>query len=204
MLVTSIFSFFHNVFYASDNKFLYYSHLYFEVCESFQSGLFKSCVVKKTCSRIKLKNIWDSALRSGLLKTYLTLYHTIPTFNDPEKEALWKHWGKRRKHWYPAFYLFPQCFLLCPTQSSIFVLHLSCDLPLLSIWTGLRLCRVVKSIKEKMLGTSNFSFSKNISTLWKTFFLSFHPHLNCRMQLFFEFGLVFKFLFFCKQLTFWS
>ena len=28
-----------------------------------------------------------------------TLYHIIPTFNDPEKEAIWKHCGKRRKCW---------------------------------------------------------------------------------------------------------
>ena len=29
----------------------------------------------------------------------LTLYHTTPIFNDPEKEAFWKHYGKRRKCW---------------------------------------------------------------------------------------------------------
>ena len=28
-----------------------------------------------------------------------TFYHTIPTFNDPEKEAFRKHCGKRRKCW---------------------------------------------------------------------------------------------------------
>ena len=25
----------------------------------------------------------------------LTLYHTIPTFNDPEKESFWKHCGEK-------------------------------------------------------------------------------------------------------------
>ena len=29
----------------------------------------------------------------------LTLNHTIPTFNDTEKETLRKHCGKRRKCW---------------------------------------------------------------------------------------------------------
>ena len=29
----------------------------------------------------------------------LTLYHTIPTFNDPSKEPFWKHCEKRRKCW---------------------------------------------------------------------------------------------------------
>ena len=43
-------------------------------------------------------------------KMNLTLYHTIPTFNDPEKEGFWKHCGKRRKCWYPAFSPFPAMF----------------------------------------------------------------------------------------------
>ena len=29
----------------------------------------------------------------------LTLNHTIPTFNNPEKEASWKCYGKKRKYW---------------------------------------------------------------------------------------------------------
>ena len=28
-----------------------------------------------------------------------TVYHTVPTFNDPGKEAFWKHCQKRRKCW---------------------------------------------------------------------------------------------------------
>ena len=43
-----------------------------------------------------------------------TLYYTIPTFNDPGKEALWKHFGKINQH----FLLFPQCFL--PLQNIFF------------------------------------------------------------------------------------
>ena len=30
--------------------------------------------------------------------SHLTLYHTIPTSNDPEKEAFRKQTGKRRKY----------------------------------------------------------------------------------------------------------
>ena len=33
----------------------------------------------------------------------LTLYHTIPTFNDPKEDGFGKHCGKRRKCWKPAF-----------------------------------------------------------------------------------------------------
>ena len=40
----------------------------------------------------------------------LTLYRTIPTFNDPKIEAFWKNWGKRRKCWSPAFSPFPTVF----------------------------------------------------------------------------------------------
>ena len=37
---------------------------------------------------------------------FLTLYKTIPTFNDPEKEGL-ENSGKMRKCWLPAFAPFP-------------------------------------------------------------------------------------------------
>ena len=47
----------------------------------------------------------------------LILYYIIPTFDDPEKEALCKHCGKRRKCWNQHFLLFPQCFL--PFQEQI-------------------------------------------------------------------------------------
>ena len=40
----------------------------------------------------------------------LTLYHTNPTFDNPEKEAFRKHCGKRRKCWLPAFSPFPKMF----------------------------------------------------------------------------------------------
>ena len=38
MLVTSIFSFSHNVFYPTQNKFQFFSHIYFVVCKCFQFG----------------------------------------------------------------------------------------------------------------------------------------------------------------------
>ena len=39
MLVTSIFSFTHNIFYPLKNKFQFWSHIYFVVCKFFQFGL---------------------------------------------------------------------------------------------------------------------------------------------------------------------
>ena len=40
----------------------------------------------------------------------LTLYHIMPNFNDPEKEAFRKHCGKRKKCWLPAFSPLPRMF----------------------------------------------------------------------------------------------
>ena len=47
--------------------------------------------------------IWEKVKR-------LTLYHTIPPFNNPKEEGFGKHCGKRRKCWLPAFSPFPTMF----------------------------------------------------------------------------------------------
>ena len=75
--LTSTFSFSHNVFYSSEIKFQFLDRINFAICKYFQFGL-------STIS---------------LFGKELTLYHTIPTFNDPEREGFWKHCGKRRKCW---------------------------------------------------------------------------------------------------------
>ena len=45
MLVSSIFSFSHNVFYPSQTKFELFIHIFFVVCECFQFGPVKDFVV---------------------------------------------------------------------------------------------------------------------------------------------------------------
>ena len=50
----------------------------------------------------------------------LTFYHTIPTFNDPEKEAFRKHLGKGENVGNQHFLLFPHCFLPIPKRISVF------------------------------------------------------------------------------------
>ena len=72
----------------------------------------------------------------------LVLYHTIPTFNDPKEENIV---GKGENAGYQHFLLFPQRFLPFPTKISIFDTHLNCRPKLLSIWTGLKFCRLAKS-----------------------------------------------------------
>ena len=49
----------------------------------------------------------------GLILSFgkeLTLYHTIPTFDNPKEGGFGKHCGKRRKCWFPAFSPFPTVF----------------------------------------------------------------------------------------------
>ena len=52
------------------------------------------------------------------LENKLTLYHTIPTFNDLENESFSKHCGKRRKCWLPAFSPFPTMLSALPKSNS--------------------------------------------------------------------------------------
>ena len=42
------------------------------------------------------------------------------------------------------FLLFPQCFLSIPNRISVFKLHLFCCLQMLSIWTSLKIWRLVQ------------------------------------------------------------
>ena len=45
MLATSIFSFSHNIFYPSQDKFPFLSHIYFVICKSFQFGQGQNSVI---------------------------------------------------------------------------------------------------------------------------------------------------------------
>ena len=52
--------------------------------------------------------------------------------------------GKGQIAGYQHFLLFPKCFLLFPKQISIVWSHLFCRLQMLQVWTGLKLCCLVK------------------------------------------------------------
>ena len=66
----------------------------------------------------------------------LTLYHTIPTFNSPEKRDLSENIvGKGENAGSQHFLLLIQCFLPMTERISVFKLHLFCRLQMLSIWT---------------------------------------------------------------------
>ena len=40
-----------------------------------------------------------------------------------------------------------QCFLSIPRKNSVFDLHLFCSLQMLSIWTTVKICHLVKRVK---------------------------------------------------------
>ena len=75
----------------------------------------------------------------------------ICTFNELEREALWKHCGKRRKCLLPEFLLFPQYFLLTPKQSSIFLSHIFCHLQRHSNWTGVKFRHLLVNFNKKTI-----------------------------------------------------
>ena len=81
----------------------------------------------------------------------LTLYHTIPTFNDPAKTACRKHCGKRRKCWIPAFSPFPAMFSTHPQKNFCFESHLFCHMQMLLIWTSLKFCCLVKELNYEQM-----------------------------------------------------
>ena len=64
----------------------------------------------------------------AVLLVVLTPYHTIPTFNNPEKESYKNIAGMGVNAGYQHFLLFPQCSLLFRKQNLIFWSHLFCRL----------------------------------------------------------------------------
>ena len=59
--------------------------------------------------------------KTWLFGKELTLYHTIPTFNNLEKEDFWKHCGKRQKCWQPTYSPFSTMFSSLPKTNVNFL-----------------------------------------------------------------------------------
>ena len=74
------------------------------------------------------QTLLQGRLKSGLCCKELTLYHTIPTFNDLEGESFCKHCGKGENAGNQNFFLFQKCFLPFPKQIAIFQSHSFCRL----------------------------------------------------------------------------
>ena len=141
---------------------------------------------------------WEQTL-FDLLHMF-AFYHTIPTFNNPEKETFCKHCGKRRKCWLPAFSPFPTMFYTLSQTffaiSAAFELlsanalnldksnNLSFGKKLTYYYTINSFNALKKNIwktllkKEKMLITSIFSFPHHVCYTAKDLFQYFsHNHL---------------------------
>ena len=94
----------------------------------------KCCRLVRTKSEahsIKCKFV-NSTTQSLLLKTLA---------KKPFENIVGKGENAGNQH----FLLFPQHFLPNQLHKSSFELHLKCHLPMLSNWTGLKICRLVKS-----------------------------------------------------------
>ena len=85
-------------------------------------------------------------LKFGLCGYGLTLYHTIPTLNNPKNRGFFLTIvGKGENASDQHFLLFPPCFLPISTRISVFKLYLFCHLQMFSIWISLNFFRLVKS-----------------------------------------------------------
>ena len=122
MLVTSFFSFSHNVFYSSQNKFKFFSHIYFAVCEYSQFGKDKNFVILERVDPFPNIPWFSHVCSSSLLKTLW------------EKEKLLIMSNVSFSH--SVFYPFREL-------SAIFI-NLNCRLQSLSVWKSSKIYRLVK------------------------------------------------------------
>ena len=103
-------------------------------------------------SEVEIPKSAVNSYPAGWGEGHLIHYHTIPTFDAPEKEAYRKHCGKRRKCWLPAFSSFPAMFSTLHKTNFKFsvTLILSSAIPfnfdkpkLLSFGNGLNLQQII-------------------------------------------------------------
>ena len=77
---------------------------------------------------------------------YSSIFHSLPdnpTFNDLEEETFENIVGKGESAGNQHFLFFRQCFLPYLKQILIFQSHASCRLQMLSIWTSLKISRLL-------------------------------------------------------------
>ena len=137
-------------------------------------------------------SFFHNVFKGFLSHSCLTLYHTILTSNDHEKKkkkTLENIVGKGENAGNQHFLLFPQCFLPFLKQSSVSESHLLSSANAFNLDKSKILlfgrvnpfphntfCRpwetsLLKTLweKEKLLVTSNFSFSQCFPPAWTTF-----------------------------------
>ena len=85
-----------------------------KLCSIFSSSRMSCSFLRQKfiiCARLNLRMlpVWNFLKFCQLLrvKTILTLYHTMLTFDDPEEDCYWKHCGKRKKMLVTSIFFFP-------------------------------------------------------------------------------------------------
>ena len=120
----------------------------FQLCLSNQSFKFNLLYILKDKLSFKVWAQIQLSTDSSFINTgpgyicFLLFKLAYFTFNKrkPFENIVGKEENAGNQH----FLLFLQCFLLFRTEIAIFGLHLFCCLQMLSIWTGLKFCRLVK------------------------------------------------------------
>ena len=122
----------------SSNNFSF-SHSIFYPFKELSPILIKSKIV--VCKLFQFGTVQNSPFGKGV-----TLYHTILTLNDPEKEHPRKTLWKKVTMLVTSIFPFsPQCFLAIPNHISIFESNLWCCLLMPPIYTSEILSFQVKS-----------------------------------------------------------
>ena len=89
--------------------------------------------------------------------------------------------GKKRKCWLPAFSCFPTIFSTIPETN--FEPHSFCHLQMLSIWTSLQFCRLVKgkplTTQSLLLFTLKKKAFENIVVAGPHFYVTRHLIMEC-------------------------
>ena len=77
-------------------------------------------------------------------ENHLTIFHTIPTFNDPKEGAFRKHCGKKEEMLLTSISSFSNNVFYSYQNKFLFYSDIYCPLQMLSNSTILRFCGLVK------------------------------------------------------------
>ena len=120
-----------------------------EIARYVSNFAFSHCVFKR---HVKNQGMQTRKNQGMFGKRLILLIHNYLLFTTQSRllttlkeKAFENIVGKGENAGNQHFLLFPQCFLPFPKQISIFQLHSICRLQMLSIWTSLKFCCVVKS-----------------------------------------------------------
>ena len=146
----------------------------------------KSVLIKRICS--------GKCTKCGRKKKIILSRNVVLSFDPSPYNDDLTHWrkrpfenivGKKENAGNQHFLLFPR-FLPLSKQISIFQPHLFCRLQMLSIWTSLQFCHLVKNLTLSQ--TSPVFYMSRIQVFWK----HYGKRRNCSWWAIFPFPTVFS------------